>query len=92
VAFFVYVIESLTTGGRYIGQTGDLNRRLAEHNDPEHKPAKYTSRQAGPWKLIYQEIHPTCSQAVRRERWLKSRTGRRWLNAELGRASPAAEG
>ncbi len=86
--FYVYVIVSETTGRRYVGQTEDLDRRLAEHNSPTHNAKKFTSKHAGPWRLVYHEILETRSDAVRRERALKSGQGRQWLEAHLGRASP----
>ena len=84
----MYIIESISTGQRYIGHTNNLERRLEEHNDPEHKPTKYTSKQTGPWKLIHQEKYSSRSEAMKRERWLKSGAGRQWLNEKFGRASP----
>ena len=89
MAFHVYVIESVSTKRRYIDQTSDLNRRLKEHNNPDHNAMKYTTKQSGPWRLIYHEQCAGCSEAMKRERWLKSRTGRRWLQTHLDRASPA---
>jgi len=90
VVFYVYVIESISTKRRYVGQTGDLKRRLEEHNSPDHNPVKYTTKQAGPWRLVYQEQYPSRSEAIKREHWLKLRTGRRWLNDKLSDiASPA---
>ena len=86
--FWVYVLVSRSTGKRYVGQTNDLSRRLAEHNDAETKPGKYTSKHVGPWDLVHQERYDTRAEAMRRERWLKSGVGREWLNATLGRASP----
>ncbi|NLA41614.1 MAG: GIY-YIG nuclease family protein [Smithella sp.] len=32
--FYVYILQSETSGRYYIGQTDSLDRRLAEHNDP----------------------------------------------------------
>jgi len=89
VAFYIYVIESVSTKRRYIGQTGDLERRLAEHNDVDHSDVKYTTKQAGPWRLLYHERYSSRSEVIQRERWLKSRTGRRWLKINLQGASPA---
>ena len=86
--FHVYVIVSETTHRRYIGQTQDLQRRFAEHNDPTHNPVKFTSRNRGPWVLVHTESFATRSEAMRRERWLKSGVGRRWLDETVGRASP----
>ncbi|MCY2967228.1 MAG: GIY-YIG nuclease family protein [Planctomycetota bacterium] len=39
--FWVYVLISESTGRRYIGQTDNLARRVAEHNTPEHNQKKY---------------------------------------------------
>ena len=86
--FHVYVLVSEATGKRYVGQTDDVERRLAEHNRPEHNPKKFTSRHAGPWALIHQEAYPTRAEAMRREKWLKSGAGRQWLDEHAGRASP----
>ena len=86
--FFVYVIESNTTGRRYVGQTSDLSRRLGEHNNPNHNLTKYTSKQAGPWELIHKEVFVDRTDAMKRELWLKSGIGRQWINDKFGRASP----
>jgi putative endonuclease len=86
--YFVYIVKSTSTQKRYIGHTNDIDRRLDEHNNPEHNPMKYTSKQAGPWQLIYEESFASRSEAMKRERWLKSGMGRQWLNEKLGRASP----
>ena len=86
--FWVYIVESETAGKRYVGHSKDLNRRLGAHNDPHHKISKYTSKMLGPWRLVYSEQFDSRSAAMRRERWLKSGTGRRWLNEKLGGASP----
>ena len=74
---------------RYIGQTDDLDRRVREHNDPQHNNKKFTSKHPGPWVLVYFEQFETRAEAMRRERWLKSGRGRVWLDAQgIGRASP----
>ena len=86
--YFVYVLISDSTGKRYVGQTDNVSRRLGEHNDPAHNPRKHTSRNAGPWRLIHAEAFPTRSEAMKREKWLKSGVGRAWLDSKLGRASP----
>ena len=83
--FTVYVLRSASTGKLYIGQTGDLHRRLEEHRQGV---ARYT-RGRGPWHLVYSQGLETRSAAVSRERFLKSGQGREWLHAELiGRAVP----
>ena len=86
--FHVYVLVSELSDKRYVGHTDDLDRRIAEHNDPSHNPRKYTSRNPGPWRLVHSESFETRSEAMKREKWLKSGVGRAWLNSEIARASP----
>ena len=87
--FFVYVLQSKSTGKFYVGQTQDLERRLDEHN---RGLARYIRGQ-GPWGLIYREDHTTRGEAMRRERFLKSGQGRNWLRPKLsGRTGPPEAG
>ena len=95
MSFWVYVLQSETTGEIYIGQTHDLAMRLAQHNDPDHDLTLHTKRRKGPWRLVYSEECPTRSAAVRRERQLKCGAGRRFIrgllaalpDSSIGRAS-----
>ena len=70
--FFVYVLEN-PQGRLYIGHTEDLNRRLGQHNSPDGKEhlGKYTHK-SGPWSLVGAEEYETRSEAMRREKQLKS--------------------
>jgi putative endonuclease len=81
--YFVYLIKSTFTGKFYIGQTSNLNVRLLQHNDPEYKITKYTKRNSGPWILIYFEKFSTRAEAMRREKYLKSGQGRKYLKAYI---------
>ena len=76
------------SGRFYVGSTGDLPQRVAEHNDPNREKSKHTARN-GPWALVWSEQHPTRSAAMRRERFIKSRKSANWIRRYLlGRASP----
>ena len=77
--FVVYVLRSLSTGKLYIGQTRNLVKHLKEHNTGA---AQYT-RNRGPWVLLLQEDYPTRSDAMKRERYLKTGKGREWLGSNL---------
>ena len=88
--FWVYVLINRTAGKRYIGQTDDLDRRMAEHNGQSENVRRYTSKYQGKWELVYSEQHSTRSKAMAREKWLKGTTGRRWINKHMGRAGPSA--
>jgi putative endonuclease len=86
--FYVYVLCSQSSGKLYIGQTGDIKRRLKEH---QTGLARYTHGK-GPWELMFAEEYQTRSEAMARERFLKTGRGRVWLKEKInGRAgSPKA--
>ena len=61
---------------RYIGITNDLKSRLHEHNREHNKSAKLYK----PFKLIYAEKFRDYKKARKREKFLKSGTGRKFLD------------
>ncbi len=67
----VYTLQSRSTGGYYCGQISDLERRLAQHNDPADQLSKTTKRQRGPWALVWAVPVETGSEAVILERRIK---------------------
>ncbi len=73
--YVVYVIRSKSNNRKYIGQTNNLDRRIDEHNTRKHR---FTSGK-GPWELVYQESFATRTEAMRREKFLKSGKGREFL-------------
>ena len=74
--FTVYVLQSINTGLRYVGQTGNSTKRLADHNNGL---SRYTKNR-GPWILLYKEEYKTRSEAIKREKFLKSGKGREFLD------------
>lgn len=75
--FWVYVIYNPQVKKIYIGQTYDIDKRLLEHNN--HTFSGYTSRFKGEWELIYKESVASRSEALIREKQLKSYRGRESL-------------
>ena len=90
--FYVYVIKSDSSDKIYIGQTSDLEKRLKQHNDPLNDFSEYTKHNKGPWELIYKEEVATRSEALKRERFLKSGKGRNFLKLLLGSSAGRAGG
>jgi len=82
MAFFVYVLLN-PQGKTYVGQTADIERRVAQHNDPQCRLTLHTKRHIGPWRLLHTEEFSTRSAAMRREKELKSGKGRDWIQREL---------
>jgi len=76
---YVYVLRSLKDNGFYIGYSANLRRRLSEHVSGE----SFTTSHRGPWKLIYYEAYLERDDALGRERYLKSGSGRKFLKTQL---------
>jgi len=57
--FWVYILQSESTGRLYTGQTSDLEKRLERHNDQDIDISRYTRKQKGPWRLIHSEKYNT---------------------------------
>jgi putative endonuclease len=70
--FYIYILQSESSGRFYIGHTNNLDRRLAEHNDPASKNSLTTKRFSGPWQLVHSEQFATRSEAMAREKQIKS--------------------
>lgn len=75
----IYVLSSKTTKKSYVGYTNDLTKRLKEHNE---RADQFTSR-FKPWKVIYTEEVSTEIEAKKREKYLKSASGRRLILKKL---------
>ena len=81
--YWVYVLKSQSTGNFYTGQTSDLQLRLKRHNNPDVDTQRYTRKQKGPWELVYSEELSTRSDAMKKERFLKSGKGRTWIQDNI---------
>jgi len=81
--FTVYVLKSLGSNNIYVGQTGDLDKRLERHNNGGSKAtARYK-----PWKIVLIYNYQTRTAALKREKELKSSRGRNFIRQQLGSAS-----
>jgi putative endonuclease len=77
--FYVYVLLSLKDLKRYIGYTNNLKKRLEEHKRGKSFATKFRL----PFKLIYFEGCLSEKDAKRRENYLKTTQGRRFLGLRL---------
>ena len=76
--YFIYVLKSLKNNKRYIGYTSkQLFKRLKEHNTGCNK----WTRENGPFTIIYFEEYQTKTEAIKREKFLKSGQGRKFLDS-----------
>ncbi|TSD00027.1 MAG: putative endonuclease containing a URI domain [Candidatus Peregrinibacteria bacterium Greene1014_49] len=72
--YTVYVIQN-SDGILYKGYTSNLQKRILEHNSVR---GKWTSARA-PWNVVYKEEFASKSDALKREKFLKSGKGREFL-------------
>jgi putative endonuclease len=76
--FTVYVLYADKHGLHYIGYTSDLAERLRSHN---HLATKGWTVRYRPWRVIHTEAYGTKSEALAREKWLKSGVGREFVKS-----------
>jgi len=75
--FNIYVLKSLKNGKRYVGYTSkSVQERFLEHNSGKNT----FTRQNKPFMLIYSEEYKIKEEAMKRERFLKSGQGRKFLD------------
>jgi len=79
VFFYIYVLESIKDEERYIGYTDNLKKRLEEHK----KGLSFSTKFRLPFKLIYFEGCLNQKDAKRRENYLKTTQGRRFIGLRL---------
>lgn len=77
--FYVYVLYSNKDKKLYIGSTPDLKKRFEKHRTGYVRATKNRR----PLKLIYYEAYLLRSDALRREKYLKSGAGRKELAEQL---------
>ncbi len=77
--YCVYVLHSLKDNNLYIGYTTNLHQRLTSHI----KGGSKSTAPRRPFKLIYCEYFLSKTDAINRERYLKTSTGKRMLKLLL---------
>jgi putative endonuclease len=73
--FYTYVIYSKKFNRFYKGHCQDLNDRIKQHNQGQTR----STRPFIPWELILHETFNTREEAIKREKYLKTAAGRRFL-------------
>jgi putative endonuclease len=77
--FYVYVLKSEVDGSLYKGHCQDIEVRIKQHNSGQTVSIKNKI----PFVLIYKEEFETREEAIKRERYLKTAAGRRFLKKKL---------
>jgi putative endonuclease len=77
--FYTYVLRSKRDGKFYTGYTSDLNSRIEKHNRGQIESTKMRK----PFELIYFEACADEKDAIRREKYLKTSWGKRYIKSRL---------
>lgn len=77
--FYTYVLLC-NNGAYYKGFTNNLERRYQQHLSGQG--AEYTAKHK-PVKIAYYETFETEAEAVAREQYFKSGSGREWLKSHI---------
>jgi putative endonuclease len=66
--FYVYILRSKTYNRYYTGFTSNCEKRLEEHNSGKVRATKHFI----PWEIVHTEEYENKSDAVAREKQIKS--------------------
>ncbi|MDH5475277.1 MAG: GIY-YIG nuclease family protein [Cyclobacteriaceae bacterium] len=77
MVFYTYILKSKKTGKYYKGHTSDLSIRLDQHNKGKTKSTK----SGIPWSVVYYERYSSREEAILREKYFKTASGRRYIKS-----------
>ena len=86
--YIVYILQSKSTSRYYIAHKDNLERRIDQHNNGAYHGSKHTKRNKGPWECVYTEAYTTRSEAMQREKEIKGKKSRGYIESLLSRQSP----
>ena len=84
---YVYLLLSKKDNKTYVGSTIDIEKRLFDHNSGKCTATKYRT----PLELIYHEEYVDITTARKRERFLKTKAGRKELKEIFNRILPGRQ-
>jgi len=80
MSYYVYILRSKKDGRHYIGSTSDVERRLAWHNAGKQRSTKSRT----PFVIVHTEVFDNKTEALKREKQIKSYKGGNAFKALLG--------
>lgn len=73
--YYIYVLQSEKDNNFYVGYTANLKEQIKEHN----KGRVESTKKRIPLKIIYYEACLEKQDALKREKYLKSNYGKRYI-------------
>ena len=77
--YIIYILEGINSGRLYTGYTENLDARLQNHNSGKVKSTKAYR----PYRIIHTESYSDKTSARKRELFLKSGQGRKWIKGHI---------
>ena len=77
--YYTYVLASINDGCLYIGYSSNLEKRMDDHSKGKVKSTKYRR----PLILVYYEVCFDQDSAIKREKYLKTTYGHRYLKNRI---------
>jgi len=77
--FYVYILQSEIDRNYYVGFTADLQKRFKQHNEGQVKSTKNRR----PLKIVYYEACCNQTDAIHREKNLKTSWGKRYIKGRI---------
>ncbi len=84
--YYVYVLQSTVADKTYIGRSAHHDERFKAHNAGRGGWPKHYR----PWTRVLLQEYPDRASAGKRERYLKSGWGRKWLKEYLEKSTGLA--
>ncbi len=78
--YYIYILENKNDKSWYTGYSSNLRHRIRDHL--LGRGCKTTSKKSG-WRLIYYEAYLIKKDATKREVFLKSGSGKRFIKKQL---------
>ncbi|MEO6537092.1 MAG: GIY-YIG nuclease family protein [Ferruginibacter sp.] len=76
MSFYVYIIYSASLDMYYTGSCENIDLRIYRHNN---KSGAATTKKAEDWQLMYKEIFDTRVLAEKREKQIKNKKSKRYI-------------
>ena len=85
MAYYVYIIQSLSDRTYYVGSTQNVEDRIERHNQGR---SQYTKTKR-PWQLVYTEEYLNKSDAIKRENQIKRRKRKNYIDSLIAQYTAA---
>ena len=86
MSHYLYILYSSSTDKYYTGESHDPAIRIKLHNEGASKSTKHGI----PWVLVYTELYPDRSSALKREKEIKRMKSRKYILELIRNCKPSA--